>query len=165
MSLVVWMKFKYEMPPFFPQFFPDNSVFLLPTENKLVVDGMQHSWYSFVSSLKYAVWCLFLWRLHVNQCREQNVINDKFAHWKIEPDKCGSQRHWFVFGCICFFWHYLSGMPMCFCSVTLINVQVPWLKLPVPVAIDERVLVFSVWRSFNLRFARYEMLFFFHFPL
>lgn len=37
-----------------------------------------------------ALTLLFLWRLHVNQCREQNVINDKFAHWKIEPDKCGS---------------------------------------------------------------------------
>lgn len=106
MSLVVWMQFEYEMPPFFPA----NSVFLLPTENKLVVDGMQHSWYSFVSSLKYAVWCLFLWRLHVNQCREQNVINDKFAHWKIEPDKCGSQRHWFVFGCFCLFFFCIISL-------------------------------------------------------
>lgn len=85
-----------------------------------------------------AKYSFFLWRLHVNQCREQNVINDKFVHWKIEADKCGSKSgEWFMFSCALGSLFFFSNV--CFCSVALINVQLPWLKLPVPVAIDGNI--------------------------
>lgn len=114
---------------------------------------IQHSVHSARSLSKD---CSFFckWRLHVNQCREQNVINDKFAHWKIEPDKCGSKTanascsvHWFFF-----FFHSRQFLFGCFnkCATPLI-------KITSSSSNRQQYLVFSVWWSFNLRFTRYVM--------